>query len=325
METEFPVRNQNITTDIWNDATTFAGVLESFSPDLIIATDLASGIASLVLKQRNGSSHLWYDAHEFGSEQAWIKRRPGFTPELKNIELKIIQNSELFSCVSDELTSLMIKEAERLGPSVTLPNIVLPEVVFDKTSINSQLTFLRELRKSRKLAMFHGVLSDIRGIDKFVEAFDIAGGDEWCLVLMGYFLENKTSQAVSKSKNAHLISPVAAQYVLDIISEVDAVVMPYQIVDINTQYSFPNKLGDCLATQKKFIFNSGLDSISIIAERFGIGGAFTLENTEVDTDSLSASLKQLDDLNPDWNAVEQSFGESRYEKIISGAIKMFTN
>jgi glycosyltransferase involved in cell wall biosynthesis len=317
----FDLRGGDVNKDIWNDATSFVSILEKHTADLIIVSDLASGIASLVLRRQNYSPKVWYDAHEFGSEQAWLKALPGFTSEIKLIELTIVKNVELFSCVSEELTEIMSKEAKRVKNKIVLPNVALKQTSSLSISIDSQINTLREIRKSYKVAIFHGVLSDIRGIDKFIDAFDEACEGQWKLVLMGYFLEGKTSKAISRSQSAILIDSVDAANVLRVISEVDAVVMPYSIVDLNTQFCFPNKLGDCLAARIRFVFNGRLRSISKIAQDFDVGIPFEMNNDAIDVDSLKRALKGVAMLNPDWDAVEFEFGERVYKNRIITAVE----
>jgi len=320
-ESFFLSRGKNIKVDIWNDAASLVSILEDHNADLIIASDLASGIASLVLRFRNHTGKIWYDAHEYGSEQAWLKKRPGFTNEIKLAELAIVKGADLFSCVSEELTLLIAEHANRENDNVVLPNIALKQLTGPIDSIDSQMKTLREIRKSYKVAIFHGVLSDIRGIDKFIEAFDKVCLGEWRLVLMGYFLEERTSRAISSAKSALLIDAVDASSVLSIISEVDAVVMPYDIVDLNTEFCFPNKLGDCLAVRSKFIFNGNLKSISKIAEEFSIGLPFEMSTGSINIESLQNALQNISTLEPNWDQVELKFGEEAYKKTMLTAVK----
>ena len=320
-ESLFGLRGKDIKVDIWNDAASFVTILEDQNADLIVASDLASGIASLVLRFRNHSGKIWYDAHEYGSEQAWLKKRPGFTNEIKLTELAIVKGVDLFSCVSEELALLIAEHADRKNNNVVLPNIALKQLTGRIDSIDSQIKTLREIRKTHKVAIFHGVLSDIRGIDKFIEAFDKACLGEWRLVLMGYFLEGRTSRAISRSKTALLLEAVDAKSVLSIISEVDVVVMPYDIVDLNTEFCFPNKLGDCLAIRSKFIFNGNLKSISKIAEKFSIGLPFEMSTHSIDIESLQKCLQEISTLEPNWDQVDFEFGEESYRKSILSAVE----
>jgi len=320
-----PLRGKNIKVDIWSDAANFVSILEDHKADLIVASDLASGIASLVHRFRNNSGKIWYDAHEYGSEQAWLKKRPGFTNEIKLAELAIVKGADLFSCVSEELALLIAEHANRKNNNLVLPNIALKQLTGPIDSIDAQVKTLREIRKTHKVAIFHGVLSDIRGIDKFIEAFDKACLGEWRLVLMGYFLEGRTSRAISSSKSALLIEAVDAASVLSIISEVDVVVMPYDIVDLNTEFCFPNKLGDCLAIRTKFIFNSNLKSISKIAEEFSIGLPFEMSTHSINTQSLQNALQNISTLEPNWDQVEFKFGEESYRRMILGAVEKVFN
>jgi glycosyltransferase involved in cell wall biosynthesis len=323
-QSKFLLRDKDVALDIWNDATSFSSSLEQQDADLIIATDLAAGIACLVLRCRNNSAKIWYDAHEFGSEQAWLKRRPGFTNEIKSIELEIIKNADLFSCVSEELTTIMAQESFRIGDCAVLPNIALSKNSIKDDSAKSQIDHLKEVRKTHKVAMFHGVLSDIRGIDRFIEAFDLASKGEWRLFLMGYFLEEKTSNAIVKSESAYLIDAVDAANVLQVIAEVDAIVMPYDIVDVNTEFCFPNKLGDCLSTHSKFIFNSGLKSISSIALEYSIGASFEMDLGVINIDSLANALETIKVLNPDWAAADRKYSEKSYrDEVLNSLEKLF--
>jgi glycosyltransferase involved in cell wall biosynthesis len=309
----------DIASDYWDLSLALINANKDEKYDLYIGTDIPSGIASLWLANyHNGKS--WYEAHEFATEQSWLQNQSGYSEELVQMEKILVQKSTIFTTVSQELTLEMATTFSRSTPVHTLTNAtnfdfkhyVAPEVI---------QTF-KEAKKDKRVLLFHGVLSDSRGLADFVEIFEETKHPEWKLILMGYGLGPKLERELQKASNTISLPPVSSAEILHIVVMSDAIAMPYPVHDINSKYGFANKLGDCIALQIPFLYNSELLSIDKVAKETSSGISFDWKEILVKPEELFSKLDQITLLQPDWQAAETLYGYTNFSNQVKQIVNL---
>ena len=102
----------------------------------------------------------------------------------------------------------------------------------------------------------------------------------------------------------------------------DAIAMPYPVHDINSKYGFANKLGDCIALQIPFLYNSELLSIDKVAKETSSGISFDWKEILVKPEELFSKLDQITLLQPDWQAAETLYGYTNFSNQVKQIVNL---
>jgi hypothetical protein len=212
----------------------------------------------------------------------------------------------------------MARTFSRSTPVYTLTNATKIDSKLDRDPAVTK-TF-KEAKKNKRALLFHGVLSDFRGLADFVEIFEETRHPEWKLILMGYGLGPKLERKLQKASSTVFLPPVSSSEILHIVEISDAVVMPYPAHDLNTKYGFANKLGDCIALQIPFLYNIDLLSIDKVAKETSSGISFDWKEILDKPEELFSKLDQITLLRPDWQAAETLYGYTNFSNQIKRII-----
>jgi len=309
----------DISADYWDLSLALINANNTEKYDLYIGTDIPSGMASLLLAtNQNGTS--WYEAHEFATEQSWLQNHSGYSQELVRMERILVQKSTIFTTVSQELTLEMATTFSRVTPSHTLTNATNLDV---KHYVDPEIIQnFKQTKKDSRVLLFHGVLSDSRGLADFVEIFEETKHPEWKLILIGYGLGPKLEKKLHTASNTVSLPPVSSAEILHIVKMSDAVVMPYPVHDINSKYGFANKLGDCIALQIPFLYNIELLSIDKVAKETSSGISFEWKELVDKPEELFSKLDQITLLQPDWQAAENLYGYTNFSNQVKQIVNL---
>jgi glycosyltransferase involved in cell wall biosynthesis len=282
--------------------------------DLVIGTDIPSGIAAALLVA-GSTKYWWYEAHEFATEQQWLKQHHGFTPELITVESHLVKRADVFSSVSKKLVTHMEETFGRNKKSIVLHNSTRSRQGDLKTQSSLPKPVLDTFQVPERIIVFHGVLSDLRGLSKFVEVFERACIRNWKFVLIGYNPGVELLKTLRHANKSTLLSAVDSSQVSEIVKMSDIVLMPYPVLDINTKYGFANKLGDCIAEKIPFFYNKDLEAIDEVATLTNTGVPFSWSDLS-DPEELQRALKDFENLTPDWEKAERLFGWTSFENTV---------
>jgi glycosyltransferase involved in cell wall biosynthesis len=305
----------------FSDAYSFWEANHQGEYDLVIGTDLSSGIAAALLTEGSSKS-WWYEAHEYATEQQWLKEHFGFTPELIDIEKKLVQQSNVFSSVSKELVLHMSEFFGRNRESIVLHNSTRSRQANLSAPDPLPKMVLEAFQVPDHVIVFHGVLSDLRGLSKFVEAFESASIPNWKFVLIGYNPGIQLLNAIKNARNCVLLDPINSNQVSEIVRMSDVVLMPYPVSDLNTKYGFANKLGDCIAENVPFLYNQELEAINNVATLTKAGIPFSWSDLS-HPGELQKILLSFDNLTPDWECAEKLYGWTNFETTIAELLGKF--
>ena len=286
--------------------------------DLIIGTDIPSSIAASLLAA-NPNQSWWYEAHEFATEQQWLRENVGFTEELVVIEKYLVRNADFFSSVSAKLVTSMEKTFGRTKKSFVLHNSTQATSSDAKSDELLPQQVLDVFNSSEKILLFHGVLSDLRGLSKFVKIFEDTPDSNWKLVLIGYNPGNDLLKVMRKTKKTYLLSPVSGTEIKKVVGMSDLVLMAYPVNDINTKYGFANKLGDCIAEKVPFLYNKELEAIDDVAQKTNSGISFLWPELTF-PGKLQSLLDEVENMSADWERAEKLFGWTNFETTIVGLL-----
>lgn len=288
---------------------------QSENYDLIIGTDIPSGIAACLLAA-NPNQSWWYEAHEFATEQQWLRENVGFTEELVVIERYLVKNADFFSSVSAKLVTSMEKTFGRTRKSFVLHNSTQATSSDARSDELLPLQVVDVFNSSEKILLFHGVLSDLRGLSRFVKIFEDTPDSNWKLVLIGYNPGNEFLKVMRKAKKTHLLNPVSGTQIKKVVGMSDLVLMAYPVTDINTKYGFPNKLGDCIAEKVPFLYNKELEVIDDVAQKTNSGISFLWPELTF-PGKLQSLLDIVENMSVDWELAEKQFGWENFQQTVS--------
>jgi len=299
------------------DAEILADWLAGNNFDMLLGCDLPGALASSLVVKKN--QIFWYDAHEYYSKQKWLENRVDLD-FLEAIEKKILDISDIFSTVSTGLLDEMLKVThEFIGQSYFLPNSS------DPTRLNSE-TF-PDLRKKlkinddSKIAVFHGVLAgEYRKLDEFSKIFSQTHQARWHLLFIGYSASEALVAQSRKNSNIHLLDPISNHMLGSLLEQCNAILMPYEVVDLNTHYGLPNKMGDAIALKIPIFYNSKLVEINKWASEFQMGLPFDWVEIENNPSLLIQELENISEIDPDWNKIDDSLGWNYFRKTIDAAL-----
>lgn len=293
-----------------NSGVTLSEAIEINNVDIFVGVDLPGAVAAFLTSEKYPESLFWFDAHEYYSKQSFLNDLMDL--KLANeIELRLINKADVFTTVSESLRQQILIESGRQGPSFTLNNST-PQFLSPEVPSQS----IKKIFPDKKVLLFHGGLSDVRGITNLANQFISARHPDWVLALIGYWPSAELIQLVEKYDSIHLFDPVSVDLMHQRIFGVDAIVIPYPGgSDINTKYCFPNKLGDAIALRIPIIFDSSLVEIDNINRNFQIGIPCNLHDQS--SVSLVDALNEVSGLFVDWERIETEIGWTRNKALIS--------
>ena len=293
-----------------NSGLTLSEAIEIKNIDIFVGVDLPGAVAAFLASNKYPDSLFWFDAHECYSQQSFLNDLMDLN--LANeIELKLINEADIFTTVSESLCQYVLTKSGRQGPSFTLNNST-PQ--FTPLEVPSQS--IKKYFPHKKVLLFHGGLSDVRGITNLANHFISTNHPDWVLALIGYWPSAELLDLVEKHDSIHLFEPVSVDLMHQRIFGVDAIVIPYPGgSDINTKYCFPNKLGDAIALRIPIIFDSSLVEINNINRMFKLG--IPCDFHDQSASSLKDALNEVSKLFIEWEKIETEIGWTRNEALIS--------
>jgi hypothetical protein len=281
--------------------------------NLVVGTDIPSGIAAIMLTKKD-SQQSWYEAHEYQVHQDWLTKHPRFSANIVDLEKELVQKSDYFSVVSEGLRELMTRDYERTESSFVLTNATQP--ITSEEQLFPAMKEIMQLKKSNKLLLYHGILTDSRGLPDFVSIFEKSKINGWKLILIGYQPGLDLQKVVEISKNTVLMNAVSNNQIKLLIKHIDVIAMPYRVLDLNTKFGFPNKLGDCLAFQIPYIYNEELLEIDRVSNLTNTGVGFSWEECLTEPTKLQNLLIKSTNLDSDWELANKEFGWEHFQRQI---------
>lgn len=304
------------THEVFDIAARLASAVNFESIDVLVGADLPGALAAMSLKQKYENTPIWFDAHEYFSEQIRILELPSAS-SLKNLELRLVKEAEFFTCVTPDLTALMCQESGRISVSLTMTNATKPIEFSNSPTIKDELGLT-----THKVLLFNGGLSDVRNLQKFIEIFDIAAPPNWRFVIMGYWASESLKDCIQNSERTIMIEPESNITLLSRIRDVDAIVAPYPPVDLNTKFCFPNKMGDAIAIRKPIIVNSELEFLNRISKKYDFIIPFSYGDDEILSLKKALELSSVGEFV--WDEFEDELGWISFEKAFNQIMERFS-
>jgi len=276
--------------------------------DLVISCDVTTAALGIHIANQTGAV-LFFDSHEFYSEQNSIKHVQG---EIESVEQAILKRADV-SYFPNEMLAESVKQKYGLGIEIYhLSNAVdleacesTPRSAKIDASISDELFTI----------VFYGWISPERNLENLLEGFARAERPDIALCIIGLGDTQIVSDAIRKfpKSNIRLIPPVESRILHSYLRDCDSIVIPYTAVDRNHEMAFPNKLGDAIELQVPVIADSSLRFISKLIDDYHIGLSAdfgSAESTEFFFRGLE--LSQFPP-NSDWENVKNQYGWRRQE------------
>lgn len=279
------------------DSARISYMLNNFEFDLVVACDLpaAIGVFHHAIKQE---IVWWFDAHEIFTEQTYIKKQEKLETLIK-VERKVVENATYFSTVNKSALEHMSKMSNRQKYSFVFTNATKLTNSYHEPRHEQRIRFV-----------FHGGLSSQRSLFDFIRALRICTNQEWSIDLIGWDPDPRLFKLTEDSR-IRLNDPIPTSEIHEEIRKFDCIVLPYKIIDLNTQLAMPNKLGDAIALRIPVIFNEELVEVNRMNCDLKFGASFRYGSDVTETaKSIDSAIDALRSLNPNWDKVEKEMGHT---------------
>ena len=261
--------------------------------DLVVATDLDTLPAGVVLKEETGAA-LLYDAHEF-----WPYSMPGarhwYSEFWTDFATPLVEAADLAVTVSPPLAAVMAAEYGR--EFKTLPNCT-SRADGDAVDIERKLAAFRERRDV--VFLYQGAFVAERGIDRLISAWRHV--DEGGILLLrgpdNDFRRQMMNRAAALGllgRTIHFPPAVAEPDLVRAAAEADIGVIPYEPSNINNRLCCPNKLSQYLAAGLPVVSNE-LEFVKSVVVGNGIGFAVDFRDERATAALFSRLIARRDDL-----------------------------
>lgn len=241
---------------------------------IIHCNDLGGLFVGVMSKTFNWSQKLIYDSHEFAIND--IPNQSQLSIKIKYfIERFLIRFSDSVIVVSDSIAN----EYSRIY-QIKKPHIVLNCPSYIDQFKNEIFRKKFGIRKNQIIFLYQGGLSEGRGIEVMLQAFEALSDDRCVLVCMGYGpLVSMVQSYASRQANIFYHPAVKHNLLLDYTSSADFGLLFYEDSCLNHRFCSPNKIFEYLMAGLPVI-TSNLFEMRRLVETELVG--FVADNNSVD-------------------------------------------
>lgn len=273
--------------------------------DLVIACD-ATAAAPAIMHARKLGADLWFDAHEFYSEQSSLTSVE--KNYIREIEKEILDRASRSYTVNPLLAEKMNSEFELTRKVDFLPNspLVKKDAGKSLSSFRSELN----LADNDLLLIYHGWIYKGRNLETLNQIFSLAEMKDVHLLIVGY---GQLAEFFPNLKeNIHTLPTVSSADLVQKLDGINGILIPYDSnEDINTKYCFPNKVGDSIQTRIPIFANQSLMFLGMLIEKFNIGRTIDFANPKAAAASILSYFDESH-TNQNWSDCELAFGSTRF-------------
>ena len=273
--------------------------------DLVIACD-ATAAAPAIMHARKLGADIWFDAHEFYSEQSSLTSTE--KNYIREIEKEILDQASRSYTVNPLLAEKMNSEFELTRKVQFLPNSPL----IKKDAGESLSSFRSELNLADNdlLLIYHGWIYKGRNLETLNQIFSLPEMRDVHLLIVGY---GQLAEFFPNLKeNIHTLPTVSSADLVEKLDGIDGILIPYDSnEDINTKYCFPNKVGDSIQTRIPIFANQSLVFLGMLIEKFNIGRSIDFANPKAAAASILSYFDESH-TNQNWSDCESAFGSTRF-------------
>lgn len=282
------------------------------SSSLVISCDTTTARAGLFFQKRYNCS-LWFDMHEYYSQQCVFP--PSVQRRLLAVEKRTVLLADKTFTVNPLLAELISRDTA--GQVDWLSNYL------DASS----LVHLHNLDSSKHSSasidlIFHGGAGPNRNIDKLILAFNQLTDMSVHITFLQSGMDVTLLRIAERSPNIHITGYVKPQVLDAMLSNFDAIVVPYPPSDLNNTYCSPNKLGDAIAYSIPILFNSELRYLSHLAKQSAalIPLDFSSVNAlAISLDGISSRLREIKQA--DFEVLQQAIGADSQRKLYNSWVQ----
>jgi hypothetical protein len=274
---------------------------------LVVACDTTTARSGMALRSLFACS-LWFDMHEYYSQQSVFPKQ--VRNRLYSIEKAMISVANKTFTVNP----LLAKKIENdTGAHIDwlanyLDTTHLPRLKPRPKDPNQDITIL-----------FHGGAGPFRNIEVLVDALLNLDGKGINALFLQSGMSKKQIRQIAKSRSIEQTGYVSLSALSVCIANIDAIIIPYPAIDVNTICCSPNKLGDAIAFLRPILFNSQLQYLSHLSQSHTPLIPLDFSSSSTLSQSLLSAIPKIQRLQPsDFDALRNELGcESQKAKCRS--------
>ena len=254
------------------------------------ANDL-TGLAAIVPYLGRGVPVI-YDSHELFLETGTAARLPSPARRLLRLyEKRLVARTFGVITVNDEIAQVL---RARYQPK----RIAIVHNCPERWQPSTGKPLLREaagIPVGAPIVLYHGGLTDGRGVEQLIEAVLADGLDDVHLVLMGQGEKRDEFQDMAASRRGgervHLLDPVPPSDLLPWVASADVGAMPNQGTTRNDYFSSPNNLFECIAAGIPVVVSDFPTMRRIVLD--DPGGALGAVCDPTNSDSIGGAVRSI--------------------------------
>jgi glycosyltransferase involved in cell wall biosynthesis len=250
-------------------------------------------LAVAIEAKRRRAKPVVYDAHELYHAQIQLPAR--VRRRYKSREARLIRHADLMITVNPFLARIMADDYGCNQPEVILNAAPLPPRDAAAVDLRRMLGF----GDRDRIVLYQGWMSPERGLDALVRTARHFPADVH-LVMIGYGLNEAELRAMSAAQGTDdgrvvFLGRVEGDALRGMTMSADLGVIPYHGIDLNNQYSSPNKLFEFLAAGVPFVCND-LPYLRTVLDTYGCGLVTDLTNPDAAAQAILALLDDAESL-----------------------------
>lgn len=240
----------------------------------VMACDLPALNAAKTIAERN-ECYLVYDAHElYPFQKEFSYRQKMFLAVTESI----LFNSIDFCMIASPGSAEFLKKTYKHSCEIICVN---NSTFFENPNQDKVLRKRLNIPEKDIVFLYHGGFSPGRNLEEAAAAFAKLNTKDMHLVFLGEGpLHSILKNYASNQAHIYILDSVDQEELPSYVKDANFILVTYPAFDFNTQFAFPNKLGDAICLKVPFLANRMIETFAQISKKYNIGFVGEMTNLE---------------------------------------------